>query len=83
LDSEAYDTLAKKLSQYSSKLIKRPDQARAALLCAHLFWNERDGVSNQCKDAASVLLCLKRVGDIATKSQQFIVQVQQSCYSLL
>lgn len=44
MDEESYDTLAKKTTQYSSKLVKRPDQARAVCLCSHLFWADRDKV---------------------------------------
>lgn len=50
-----YDTLGTKACQYSSKLLKKPDQCQAAFLCSHLFWGceYRD-------DASKVLECLQR-----------------------
>ena len=38
LNKENYDTLASKATQYSSRLLTKPDQCRAILNCAHLFW---------------------------------------------
>lgn len=35
---ENYDTLVTKVAQYSSKLLKKPDQCRAIYMCSHLFW---------------------------------------------
>lgn len=33
-----YDTLSTKTCQYSSKLLRKPDQCKAAFQCSHLFW---------------------------------------------
>jgi hypothetical protein len=38
--NENYDTLATKLTLYSSKLLKKPDQCRMVYRCAHLFWGQ-------------------------------------------
>ena len=51
-------------SGYSSRLLKKPDQCRAAYLCSHLFWTEA------VKDSENVLLCLKRALKIANKAQE-------------
>ena len=63
MDDDNYDTLIKKTTQYSAKLVKRPDQARAVCLCAHLFWSDRDGsvccrerVRNYCSFLSVVLI---------------------------
>ncbi len=40
-----YDTLSTKTCQYSSKLLRKPDQCRAAFTCSHLFWPLPDNVS--------------------------------------
>lgn len=37
--NDNYDTLATKLTLYSSKLLKKPDQCRMVYRCAHLFWS--------------------------------------------
>eukprot|EP00998_Keelungia_sp_KM082_P007106 NODE_3319_length_912_cov_67.044586_g3297_i0.p1 GENE.NODE_3319_length_912_cov_67.044586_g3297_i0~~NODE_3319_length_912_cov_67.044586_g3297_i0.p1 ORF type:complete len:272 (+),score=65.92 NODE_3319_length_912_cov_67.044586_g3297_i0:88-816(+) len=51
---ENYDTLSTKACQYSSKLLKKPDQCQAAVLCSHLFW------SKLRRDEGKVLECLQR-----------------------
>eukprot|EP00163_Fabomonas_tropica_P019084 TRINITY_DN3354_c1_g1_i1.p1 TRINITY_DN3354_c1_g1~~TRINITY_DN3354_c1_g1_i1.p1 ORF type:complete len:604 (-),score=180.43 TRINITY_DN3354_c1_g1_i1:135-1946(-) len=59
---ENYDTLITKATQYSAKLLKKPDQCRAVYLCSHLFWSPReDGYRN----AKRVLECLQRSLKIA------------------
>jgi vacuolar protein sorting-associated protein 35 len=40
-----YDTLTTKTCQYSSKLLRKPDQCRAAFTCSHLFWPLPDNVT--------------------------------------
>lgn len=51
-------------SGYSSRLLKKADQCRAAYVCSHLFWTE------DVKDSENVLLCLKRSLKIANKAQE-------------
>eukprot|EP01027_Heterolobosea_sp_BB2_P019881 GEZU01028019.1.p1 GENE.GEZU01028019.1~~GEZU01028019.1.p1 ORF type:complete len:796 (-),score=288.15 GEZU01028019.1:122-2509(-) len=53
---ENYDTLATKACQYSSKLLRKTDQCRAAFLCSHLFWQQEEEFRNSSK----VLECLQR-----------------------
>ena len=43
-NSEPYTgALAHKATGFSAKLLKRGDQCRAVLACAHLFWQAQDG----------------------------------------
>uniref|UniRef100_A0A2P2MB45 Vacuolar protein sorting-associated protein 35 n=4 Tax=Rhizophora mucronata TaxID=61149 RepID=A0A2P2MB45_RHIMU len=64
---ENRDTLTYKATGYSAKLLKKPDQCRAAYGCAHLFWvDDQDNM----KDGERVLICLKRALRIANAAQQ-------------
>ncbi|KAI3692040.1 hypothetical protein L6452_31848 [Arctium lappa] len=57
------------LTEYSAKLLKKPDQCRAVYACSHLFWvDNEDGV----KDGERVFLCLKRVLGIANVAQKMV-----------
>ncbi|KAJ2772720.1 retromer complex subunit Vps35, partial [Coemansia nantahalensis] len=38
LSAENYETLAARCAQHGARLLKRPDQARVAYACAHLWW---------------------------------------------
>ena len=40
LSDDSRETLVSKAAQYSSKLLKKPARARAAVLCSHLFWTD-------------------------------------------
>eukprot|EP00959_Pyramimonas_sp_CCMP1952_P092604 1938022-Pyramimonas_sp.AAC.1 len=40
LATENRDSLVHKCAGYSSRLLKKPDQCRAAYLCSHLFWTD-------------------------------------------
>ena len=52
--SEAnYDPLSTKACQYSSKLLKKPDQCQAAFMCSHLFW-----ARDELKDGNKVCMCV-------------------------
>ncbi|KAH7817631.1 Vacuolar protein sorting 35B (Vps35B) [Monocercomonoides exilis] len=73
MEEDNYDTLIKKTTQYSSKLVKRPDQARAVCLCSHLFWADRDDV-NPYHNSVHVVECLKRSGELADKITQLNIQ---------
>jgi len=61
---ENYDTLVTKCAQHSSKLLKKPDQARAIYLCSHLFWSGRAG-EKPYHDGKRVLECLQKSLKIA------------------
>ncbi|KAJ4453148.1 Vacuolar protein sorting 35 (Vps35) [Paratrimastix pyriformis] len=68
-----YDTLAKKCTMLSSKLLKKPDQCRAVVMCSHLFWTERPipatpgETAPEWHDGSRVLECLNRSVEIADK----------------
>jgi vacuolar protein sorting-associated protein 35 len=66
LGEEEYDTLITKTTQYSAKLLKKPEQCRAIYRCAHLFWNNQNGY----KDGKRVLECLQRSLKIADVCMQ-------------
>ncbi len=57
------DTLVSKATQYSSKLLIKTDQCRAAYNCAHLFWN--DNPAHPCRNERLVLQCLQRALKVA------------------
>ncbi len=44
--------LAHKATGFSAKLLRRGDQCRAVLACAHLFWQPLDGVEVEAAAAA-------------------------------
>eukprot|EP01083_Nonionella_stella_P020516 56903_1 len=61
-ETDNYETLSTKATQHSSKLLKKPEQARAVYTCAHLFWHpSEDGF----RVSKSVLHCLQRSLKIA------------------
>ncbi|TRY52113.1 Vacuolar protein sorting-associated protein 35 [Cryptosporidium tyzzeri] len=64
LSKDNYELLAAKLAQYSAKLLRKPDQCRAILMCSHLFWNEEN------RDATRVLECLQKCLKIADSAVQ-------------
>ena len=49
--AENHEPLRNKCALAASKLLKKPDQARAVLSCSHLFWSaevkEEDGKLNE------------------------------------
>jgi Vacuolar protein sorting-associated protein 35 len=54
LGSEPYSgALAHKATGFSAKLLKRGDQCRAVLACAHLFWQAADGGGGESAAAAA------------------------------
>jgi len=52
LSAENYETLATKATQYSAKLLKKPDQCRAVTRAAHLFWAVREVTCESSNHAA-------------------------------
>lgn len=70
-DEENYDTLITKVTQYSAKLLKKPEQCRKVYRCAHLFWTGRpiaeDGTAGEPAhgDDKRALECLQRSLKIA------------------
>lgn len=58
---EDYDTLSTRACQYSSRLLRKPDQCRAAFTCAHLFWPQGEGEDTSVlRNGGKVLECLQR-----------------------
>lgn len=41
-DEDTYAELAKRATQYSAKLLRKPDQCRMVQKCSHLFWVQRE-----------------------------------------
>jgi vacuolar protein sorting-associated protein 35 len=68
LSAENREALVHKCAGYSSRLLLKPEQCRAAYACSHLFWS-------QGADGDNVLLCLKRALKIANKAQEVCVCV--------
>jgi vacuolar protein sorting-associated protein 35 len=62
LGEEQYETLATKATQYSNKLLKKPDQCRAVCKCAHLFWPP---ANPSYREGERVLQCLQRTLKLA------------------
>ncbi len=57
MTSENYDTLSTKTCQYSSKLLRKPDQCRAAFTCSHLFWPFLN--NEELQNSSKALECLQ------------------------
>lgn len=70
---ENYDTLFTKVAQYSNKLLKKPDQARAVATVSHLFWISSP--AREYKDGKRVLECLQRALKIAGLSMDATANV--------
>ncbi|OII72066.1 uncharacterized protein cubi_01399 [Cryptosporidium ubiquitum] len=65
LSRDNYELLAAKLAQYSAKLLRKPDQCRAILMCSHLFWNNEIN-----RDPTRVLECMQKCLKIADSAVQ-------------
>jgi vacuolar protein sorting-associated protein 35 len=63
-----YDTLSTKTCQYSSKLLRKPDQCRAAFMCSHLFWPLLE--LKELQNSSKALECL-----------QWSLKIVKSCLS--
>ena len=62
-DEDTYETLATKTTQYSAKLLKKPDQCRAVCRASYLFWSKAG--EEPFRNAKRVLECLQRALKIA------------------
>lgn len=72
-DTDNYETLSTKATQHSSKLLKKPAQARSVYTSAHLFWHSsEDGF----KTAKTVVHCLQRSLKIANVIIDDVQKVQ-------
>eukprot|EP00300_Choanocystis_sp_HF-7_P036362 c5220_g1_i1.p1 GENE.c5220_g1_i1~~c5220_g1_i1.p1 ORF type:complete len:793 (+),score=232.44 c5220_g1_i1:41-2380(+) len=64
-NEESRDALMTKCAQYSAKLVKRQDQARAVAKVSHLFWGKNE---TDPKDTARSLECIKKAFNFATEA---------------
>jgi len=67
-EKDDYDALVTKTAQYAAKLLKKADQCKTVMLCAHLFYpTVRDGGANDSalRNPQRVLECLQRALKIA------------------
>ena len=64
-NTEDFDTLITKTTQYAAKLLKKPDQCRMVTLCSHLFWVGKADEEKHYHDPRRVLECLQRSLKIA------------------
>ncbi|XP_019553785.2 vacuolar protein sorting-associated protein 35 isoform X2 [Aedes albopictus] len=59
----------------ASKLLKKPDQCRAVVTCASLFWSGKQN-GQELRDEKRTLECLKKAAKIASQCLDVGVQVQ-------
>lgn len=59
----------------ASKLLKKPDQCRAVVTCASLFWSGKQN-NQELRDEKRTLECLKKAAKIASQCIDVGVQVQ-------
>ncbi|KAL9655021.1 hypothetical protein ABK040_008805 [Willaertia magna] len=57
IGEENYDTLSTKTCQYSAKLLRKPDQCKAACMCSNLFWPMPE--DSKLQNASKALECLQ------------------------
>jgi vacuolar protein sorting-associated protein 35 len=64
-ESDDYDSLITKTTQYAAKLLKKPDQCKMVTLCSHLFYAGAASDPNHYHDPKRVLECLQKALKIA------------------
>jgi vacuolar protein sorting-associated protein 35 len=76
LQDEVYEAVATKCAVHATKLLKKPDQARAVYRCAHLFWCEpgQHG-TREYRDGKRVLECLQKALKIADQCMDAAMNV--------
>ena len=57
LGEDNYETLSTKTTQYSAKLLKKPDQCRAVARASYMFWSKAG--EEPFRNAKRVLECLQ------------------------
>lgn len=75
LGEDNHATLRTNCAQASARLLKKPDQCRAVLTSAHLFWSGKVA-GTELKDGKKVLDCIKRSGKFAQQCMEEVVQAQ-------
>ncbi|KAK5170718.1 hypothetical protein LTR04_004451 [Oleoguttula sp. CCFEE 6159] len=79
---ENYDTLITKAALHGSKLLKKPDQCRAAYLASHLWWATEIRAKGEedpkalYRDGKRVLECLQRALRVADACMDTAVSVE-------
>ena len=58
LGEDNYETLSTKTTQYSAKLLKKPDQCRAVARASYMFWSKAG--DEPYRNPKRVLECLQR-----------------------
>ncbi|KAI6188356.1 Vacuolar protein sorting-associated protein 35 [Aphelenchoides besseyi] len=73
---ENHGPLQNQCAMYATRLLKKPDQARALCLVAHLCWNSQLKDSDvPTKDGARVLECLKKAIKVSSQCMEDAVQL--------
>ncbi|CAF0907257.1 unnamed protein product [Didymodactylos carnosus] len=79
-NEENHSTLRQSLTQAAARLLKRPDQVRALLLCTHLFWSAKRkneaGNIEEIRDGEKVNACLKKAAKLTTQVMDLAAQIQ-------
>ncbi|CAD5125047.1 DgyrCDS13291 [Dimorphilus gyrociliatus] len=77
--TDNHETLRTHCAQAANKLLKKPDQARAIVNVANVFWNGKyieDGREVEMKDGKRVCECLKKALKIANQCMDQAAQLQ-------
>lgn len=66
-EKDDYEALVTKTAQYAAKLLKKADQCKTVMLCAHLFYTNAEDVDDNkaFRNPQRVLECLQRALKIA------------------
>lgn len=75
---ENHEPLRTQCALAASKLLKKPDQCRAVVVCSHLFWSgkSREVEGGECRDSKRVTECLKKAVRIANQCMDSTIQLQ-------
>lgn len=77
--ADNHETLRTHCAQAANKLLRKPDQARAIVNVANIFWNGKyikDGEEVEIKDGKRVCECLKKALKIANQCMDQAAQLQ-------
>ncbi|CAK9296606.1 unnamed protein product [Gordionus sp. m RMFG-2023] len=79
--AENHESLRRQCFSSASKLLKKPDQARALCLISHVFWsslisNESDLVPKRVQDGEKVMTCLNKTIKITNQCLNNEVKLQ-------
>ncbi|KAI8433068.1 hypothetical protein MSG28_013926 [Choristoneura fumiferana] len=77
LGAENMEPLRTSCALAAGKLLKKPDQARAVALCAHLYWKrDKDGNPWPLAEPTRALECLRKAARVAAQCMDGAVQAQ-------